>query len=121
MSQWLARFQLAPRRRTASRRVGALKGTGRKPMSQQTSANNAKVHVLRGVPNVRGLWGNSPWTQSRVAASSTGWTVGGTLDCAVRQGNPCCAKACRALLDGLDTTADLGGHLGRGVALGTGQ
>jgi hypothetical protein len=35
--------------------VGARKGWGLKPTSQQTSANNANVHVLRGLPNVRGL------------------------------------------------------------------
>ena len=34
--------------------VGALKGWGLKPTSQQTSANHANVHVLRCVPKVRG-------------------------------------------------------------------
>jgi hypothetical protein len=44
----------------ASRIVGALKGWGLKPTSQQTSANNGKVQVLRGLPKVRGLWCNRP-------------------------------------------------------------
>jgi hypothetical protein len=39
----------------ASRMVGALKGWGLKPVSQQTSANNVNVHVLRCLPKVRGL------------------------------------------------------------------
>jgi hypothetical protein len=39
----------------ASRMVGALKGWGRKPRSQQTCANTVNVHVLRGLPKVRGL------------------------------------------------------------------
>ena len=81
--QYLTRFQWAPRRNMASRRVGALKNPCIKPTSRQTSAHSDNVHVLWVLPYVRGLWCKIVWTHPRLAAR-TGWTMRSTQDGGVK-------------------------------------
>ena len=67
--QCLARFQVTPNRRRASRMVSSLTSRGVRPWATLTSAASASVHRLVGLSNVRGLWCHSARRDSQAPAS----------------------------------------------------
>ena len=80
MIHFFARFHPTPSRRIATRMVSLLTFPSVNPRSWATAASNSSVHVLRGLPNTRGLWCRTSFSRSRLASPSSGTTVLGRLD-----------------------------------------
>src|ERR671930_468181 len=73
--QRLARRQLTPSRRSASRIASPLTCRGRSPAAYATWAARGKVQRLVGWPKVRGLWCSRSRNRSRRVVSNTAWGV----------------------------------------------
>jgi hypothetical protein len=77
----LARFHATRTRRRATRMASSLTSRGVSPWAKLTSAANASVHRLVGLPNVRGLWCNSARRDSQTPGVKIADVVCGRDDC----------------------------------------